>query len=63
MLDGGESAEEYLQAIFRAQTPNKREGKENCYVFDFNPSRLLSIFHDISQLSSSSDINQKLWKH
>jgi len=56
MLDGGESAEEYLQAIFRAQTPNKREGKENCYVFDFNPSRLLSIFHDISQWSSSSDI-------
>lgn len=52
MLDDGESAEEYLQAIFRAQSPDKEKGKDNCYVFDYNPRRALSIYHDIAQWSS-----------
>jgi hypothetical protein len=54
MLDDGESIEEYLQAIFRCQSPNTKENKENCYVFDFNPERLLSIFHDIAQWASKN---------
>lgn len=53
MLDDGRSAEEYLQAIFRSQSPaRKGEEKDNCYVFDFNPQRLLSIYHDIAQWNS-----------
>jgi len=55
MLDDGHSAEEYLQAIFRCQSPGRKGGppKENCYVFDYNPQRLLSIYHDIAQWSSA----------
>jgi hypothetical protein len=51
MLDDGISAEEYLQAIFRCQSPARKGEpiKENCYVFDFNPQRLLLIYHDIAQ--------------
>lgn len=54
MLDDGESVEEYLQAIFRCQSPNPKDNKENCYVFDFNPERLLSIYHDIAQWATKN---------
>lgn len=46
MLDQGKSVEEYLQAIFRAQSPNKEKGKDKCYVFDFNPQRCLQMIYD-----------------
>jgi len=59
MLDDGKSPEEYLQAIFRCQSPGERdeEGwpeKENCYVFDYNPQRFTVMYHDIAQWSSKS---------
>lgn len=56
MLDDGISAEEYLQAIFRCQSParSREPIKENCYVFDYNPQRLLKIYHDIAQWSSKT---------
>ncbi|MBE8952966.1 MAG: Eco57I restriction-modification methylase domain-containing protein [Quinella sp. 1Q7] len=39
------SAMNYLQTIFRVQTPCKKRGvvKTNCYVFDFAPDRTLKI--------------------
>ena len=46
MLDQGKSVEEYLQAIFRSQSPNKEKGKDKCYVFDFNPQRCLQMVYD-----------------
>jgi hypothetical protein len=46
MLDQGKSVEEYLQAIFRAQSPDKERGKDKCYVFDFNPQRCLQMIYD-----------------
>lgn len=54
--DGKTSATKYLQAAFRGQNPWKyqdSEGntylKENCYVFDFAPDRLLKIFQDYAR--------------
>ncbi len=55
--EGGKtSATKYLQAAFRGQNPwrYKDEGgndmvKENCYVFDFAPDRLLLIFQDYAK--------------
>ena len=59
MLDDGKSPEEYLQAIFRCQSPGDRDEKawpekENCYVFDYNPQRFTIMYHDIAQWSSKS---------
>jgi len=55
--EGGKtSATKYLQAAFRAQNPwryTDKSGndmvKENCYVFDFAPDRLLLIFQDYAK--------------
>lgn len=55
--EGGKtSATKYLQAAFRAQNPWRyKDGngndmlKENCYVFDFAPDRLLLIFQDYAK--------------
>lgn len=55
--EGGKtSATKYLQAAFRAQNPWKYTDeqsneriKENCYVFDFAPDRLLLIFQDYAK--------------
>ena len=47
MLDSGRSPEEYLQAIFRCQSPG--ENKDNCHVFDFNPQRCLIRIYDICE--------------
>lgn len=49
MLAGGEKVEAipYLQTIFRVQSPYTDEAgrvKETCYVFDFAPDRVLSVF-------------------
>ncbi len=43
MLDGGSSLEEYLQAIFRCQSPDEENDKQECHVFDFNPQRCLKM--------------------
>lgn len=55
--EGGKtSATKYLQAAFRGQNPwryTDENGndmvKENCYVFDFAPDRLLLIFQDYAK--------------
>ncbi len=47
------SASNYLQTIFRVQTPAKIGGKikEKCYVFDFAPDRTLKMAAQAGQLS------------
>ncbi len=45
------SPERYFQTAFRAQTPWKKNGttiKDNCYVFDFHPSRSLRLLTEYS---------------
>lgn len=41
-------AKQYLQTIFRVQSPANINGKikENCYVFDFAPDRALRVVYD-----------------
>lgn len=50
------SASQYLQAIFRVQTPANIDGKtkENCYVFDFAPDRTLKMVAESVQLSAKA---------
>lgn len=58
MLAGSYStaASQYLQTIFRVQTPANINGKikENCYVFDFAPDRTLKMVAEAVQLSARS---------
>ena len=48
------AASQYLQTIFRVQTPANINGKikENCYVFDFAPDRTLKMVAESVQLSA-----------
>lgn len=48
------AASQYLQTIFRVQTPANINGriKEECYVFDFAPDRTLKMVAESVQLSS-----------
>lgn len=50
------SASQYLQTIFRVQTPANIDGKtkENCYVFDFAPDRTLKMVAESVQLSAKA---------
>lgn len=54
MLSSMKSPSEYMQAAFRAQNPYKfeRNGelvqKQNAYVFDFDPTRTLTIFDEFA---------------
>ena len=50
------SASNYLQTIFRVQSPANINGKikEYCYVFDFAPDRTLKMVADAVQLSSKA---------
>lgn len=54
------SPERYFQTAFRAQTPWKVNGKtvkEECYVFDFHPSRSLKLLTEYStKLNPSENI-------
>lgn len=56
MLSGTYStaASQYLQTIFRVQTPANIDGKikGNCYVFDFAPDRTLKMVAESVQLSA-----------
>jgi hypothetical protein len=56
MLAGSYStaASQYLQTIFRVQTPANINGKikEECYVFDFAPDRTLKMIAESVHLSS-----------
>lgn len=46
MLDDGKSTNEYLQTIFRVQSPNKSKNKTNCYVVDYNPDRAMEMIYN-----------------
>lgn len=50
------SAANYLQTIFRAQSPCNKFGKmkTDCYVFDFAPDRTLKVVADAVQLSTKA---------
>ncbi len=56
MLSGSysTSAANYLQTIFRVQSPANINGKikDNCYVFDFAPDRTLKMVADAVNLSA-----------
>ena len=54
-LSNTNSAMNYLQAAFRAQTPFSDEKlgmKKNCYIFDFAPDRALSVMAESAQVNS-----------
>ena len=50
------SASNYLQTIFRVQTPANIGGKikEKCYVFDFAPDRTLKMVAEASKISAKA---------
>lgn len=58
MLAGSYStaASQYLQTIFRVQSPANIEGKmkDNCYVFDFAPDRTLKMIAESAHISATS---------
>lgn len=54
-LSNTNSAMNYLQAAFRAQTPFAHEKlgmKKNCYIFDFAPDRALAVMAESTQINS-----------
>jgi len=57
MLDGGSSAQDYFQTIFRVQSMNKSAGKEICHVVDYNPQRNLQMIYDYAFVQST--VNNK----
>lgn len=60
MLSNMKSPAAYMQAAFRAQNPHiyEKDGeffrKENAYVFDFDPTRTLTIFEEFATSLSPS---------
>lgn len=64
MLAGSYStaASQYLQTIFRVQTPANINGKikEECYVFDFAPDRTLKMIAESVQLSARAGANNSI---
>lgn len=54
-LSNTNSAMNYLQAAFRAQTPYSHEKlgkKERCYIFDFAPDRALTVMAESAQINT-----------
>ena len=53
------AASQYLQTIFRVQTPANINGKikEECFVFDFAPDRTLKMVAESVQLSARAGAN------
>lgn len=54
-LSNTNSAMQYLQAAFRAQTPYSSPTfgmKTNCYIFDFAPDRALTVMADSTRLNT-----------
>lgn len=54
-LSNTNSATQYLQAAFRAQTPYSSPTfgeKTNCYIFDFAPDRALTVMAEAKQLNT-----------
>jgi superfamily II DNA or RNA helicase len=60
ILSDMKTAQLYFQLIFRVQTPWKGK-KHECYVFDFNPNRTLSMLYKLAQVQTpTSNPEQKL---
>lgn len=59
------SAANYLQTIFRAQSPCNKFGKmkTDCYVFDFAPDRTLKVVAEAVQLSTKAGKSTNKQKH
>ena len=55
MLGDGQAPETYFQTIFRVQNPDKSRSKEKCYVFDFNPERVLKLIYEYAALTAKRD--------
>ncbi|MDN6899861.1 Eco57I restriction-modification methylase domain-containing protein [Oenococcus sicerae] len=56
-LSNTNSAMQYLQAAFRAQTPYSDEelgSKKNCYIFDFAPDRALTVMAASTSLNTGA---------
>lgn len=53
MLNDTKSPETYFQSIFRAQSPDKARGKEQCYVFDFNPERVMEMVYSQAEIEAT----------
>ncbi|CAM3156164.1 Eco57I restriction-modification methylase domain-containing protein [Sporolactobacillus spathodeae] len=56
-LSNTNSAMQYLQAAFRAQTPYADEElgmKKNCYIFDFAPDRALTVIAESTRLNTGA---------
>lgn len=53
MLDGGSSAQDYFQTIFRVQSSNRAAGKESCVVVDYNPQRNLQMIYEYAFVQST----------
>ncbi len=54
-LSNTDSAMQYLQAAFRAQTPYSSEKfgmKTNCYIFDFAPDRALKVMAESRRINT-----------
>ena len=58
MLDDGQAPEAYYQTAFRCQSMFEGQ-KEKCYVFDFNPERLLKKVYDYCVTTSKSNDETK----
>lgn len=61
-LSNTNSAMQYLQAAFRAQTPYSSPEfgkKENCYIFDFAPDRALTVMAESTSLATGAGKIQK----
>ena len=58
MLSGSysTSAAQYMQTIFRVQTPYEKHGrmKEECYAFDFAPDRTLRVLAEAAKVSTKA---------
>ena len=58
MLSGSysTSAAQYMQTIFRVQTPYENHGrmKEECYAFDFAPDRTLRVLAEAAKVSTKA---------
>lgn len=48
------SAAQYMQTVFRVQTPFTHKGrmKEQCYAFDFAPDRTLRVLAEVAKVSA-----------
>jgi len=60
MMNETQSVETYMQTIFRSQSPNKKDRKEECHVFDFNPTRCLNILYEYAATVESKGPPQEV---